>query len=211
MRAVRKVLGARSVLDGLDLDVESRTLHAIIGVNGAGKSTLLRVLATTLLPDGGEVHVGGIDVVRQSTLARSEVGLCLADERSWTFPLTGRQNLEFFAALHGLPRRAAQTRCSEVIDEVGLAEPADRPFNEYSTGMRLRLSVARALIHRPSVLLLDEPSRSLLLVTHDLAEARQADAVSLVAGGKVARQWQPVPDADTLSSAVEESAALCAS
>lgn len=224
MEGVVKRFRGRSVLDGVDLEVRAGELHVLIGENGAGKSTIIRLLATTLDPDAGVVRVAGHDVVESPRAVRAAVGLCLADERSWTFPLTGRQNLEFFACLYGLSRGAARARVVELLGEVGLDEAADRPFNEYSTGMRLRLSIARALIHRPPVLLLDEPTRSLdptstaefeqvmrdlaatgrtlLVVTHDMEAASQGDAVSLLADGRVRGSWRPAPGRDVLLGAV---------
>ena len=92
---------------------------------------------------------------------RRSIGFLLANERSWYWRLTGRHNLEFFAALYGLSKKARKQRTTELLEEVGLADAADRPFGEYSSGMRLRLSLARALVPSPPVLLLDEPTRSL--------------------------------------------------
>jgi ABC-2 type transport system ATP-binding protein len=220
MHGVRKVLGGRSVLDGFEFDARAASLTVIVGANGAGKSTMLRLLATTLLPEAGDITVAGVDVVRDPKRARGVVGLCLADERSWTFPLTGRQNLEFFAALHGATRSQGRDRSAAVLATVGLDEAADKPFNEYSTGMRLRLSIARAILHHPTVLLLDEPSRSLdpagaatlrlllraqvdegrtvLLVTHDLTEAEIADQVCVVKDGRVGRTWEGSPTPEEL-------------
>lgn len=215
VRGLVKLFKGRPVLHGVDLEVPRGCLHALVGRNGAGKSTVLRVVATTVLPDGGSVSIAGIDVLGNPRAARSQIGLCLADERSWYWPLTGRQNLDFFARLHGLRRPARRAKCEEVLKAVGLDEPADRSFNDYSTGMRLRLSVARALLHDPAVLLLDEPTRSVdqpgaaalldllrdqaadgrtvVLVTHDLAEAARADAATVLDEGRVVAGWSQPP------------------
>jgi ABC-2 type transport system ATP-binding protein len=107
------------------------------------------------------VEVAGVDAVASPLAARGNIGVTLADERAWYWRLTGRANLEFFAALHGLRRRDAADRTGELLDVVGLVPDADRPFGEYSSGMRLRLSLARALLGDPKLLLLDEPTRSI--------------------------------------------------
>jgi ABC-2 type transport system ATP-binding protein len=140
--------------------------------------------------------------------------------------LTGRQNLDFFARLHGLNSSARGARCDEVLRAVGLEEPADRSFNDYSTGMRLRLSVARALLHDPAVLLLDEPTRSVdppgaaalfellrievaagrtvVLVTHDLEEAAKTDGAAVLRDGKVVALWTESPPHAGLVAALTE-------
>jgi ABC-2 type transport system ATP-binding protein len=224
VRGLVKAFRGTTVLDGVDLEVPPGRLHAIVGRNGAGKSTLLRVLATTVLPEAGTASIAGIDVVRSPRAARAQIGLCLADERSWYWPLTGRQNLDFFGRLHGLRSPDREARCAEVLSAVGLDEPADRSFNDYSTGMRLRLSVARALLHDPAVLLLDEPTRSVdppgaaallelvrdqaaagrtvVLVTHDLEEAAQADGATVLDHGRAVAVWATRPERAELAAAV---------
>ena len=209
VRGLTKRFGAVVALDGLDLTVAPGELLAVLGRNGAGKSTLMRILGTTVLPDAGTATVAGHDVVTAATAARRSTGLVLGDERSWYWRLSGRANLEFFAALYGLRRAAARRRVAELLDRLGLGEVADRRFDAYSAGMRSRLSLARALLGEPPVLLLDEPSRTLdpvvavdlralvtglardegravLWVSHDLHEVvAVADRVVVVAGGHV--------------------------
>ena len=207
--ALRKRFGRVQALDGVDLSVAAGEIVALLGPNGAGKSTLLRILGTTVLPDAGTVRVAGIDVVTEPVSARRRVGLMIGDERSLYWRISGRRNLTFFAALHGIRRRAARERADDLLSAVGLAEAADRPVLGYSSGMRARLSLARALIARPPLLLLDEPTRSLdpvagvrfretavalarddgtgiLFATHDLHEAAAvADRVVVLAKGRV--------------------------
>src|SRR4051812_34520934 len=192
-RGLVKRLGGRTVLCDLDVDVGPGQIVTVVGPNGAGKSTLLRILATTLLPDAGSAHVAGHDVVRSAAAARRSLGLVITDDRSWYWRLSGRENLAFFARLHGL-RAERPRRVAALLEEFGLGDAAERVVGEWSTGMRARLSLARALLGRPSALLLDEPTRSVdpegvetfhralldvtertgaaaLLVTHDLAQA----------------------------------------
>ena len=181
----------------------------LLGPNGSGKSTLLRILATTVIADSGEIRVAGHDLRREPGAVRRSIGFLLADERSWYWRLTGRHNLEFFAALYGLSKTERKRRTVELLEEVGLTEAADRPFGDYSSGMRLRLSLGRALVCSPPVLLLDEPTRSLdplarkhfsdlilriarqqetavLMATHDLHEAAAvASHVFVLLGGRL--------------------------
>ena len=196
-------------LRGVNLEVSFGETVVLLGPNGAGKSTLLRILGTTVLPDRGTAVVAGHDVEREPGLVRRSVGLMLGDERSWYWRLSGRKNLEFFAVIHGLRRQAAARRTQELLEEVGLADAAERRFDGYSSGMRARLSLARALISEPPVLLLDEPTRNLdpaatadfhgtlaelvrrrntaiLMATHDLHEAAEvADRTVALVAGKV--------------------------
>jgi ABC-2 type transport system ATP-binding protein len=158
---VTKSFHGRAILCGVDLVVEPGEIVAVIGHNGSGKTTLLRILATTVLPDDGSVAIRGVDALRDPLAAREEIGVTLADERAWYWRLSGRDNLEFFAALHGMTRRTATSKAASLLDRVGLTEAADQPFGEYSSGMRLRLSLARALLGDPHLLLLDEPTRSI--------------------------------------------------
>jgi ABC-2 type transport system ATP-binding protein len=161
LRRVSKRFRTVAALESIDLEVGPGEIVALVGPNGAGKSTLLRILATAILPDSGEVVVAGHDVTRDPVMVRRSIGFLLPDERSWYWRLTGRHNLEFFAALYGFGREAATRRADELLGEFGLRDAADRSFGGYSSGMRLRLSLARALLANPPVLLLDEPTRSI--------------------------------------------------
>jgi len=148
------------VLRDVDLSVGRGEILGLLGTNGAGKTTLLKILATLILPTAGRITIEGVDVIHEPHRAIQLVSLVTADERSFYWPLTGRQNLEFFAAFQGLGRDAARRRIEELQEQLGL-EALDRQFGIYSTGMRHRLAIARGLIRRPHVLLLDEPTRSL--------------------------------------------------
>ena len=146
-------------VDGVNLAVQAGSVLAILGPNGAGKTTLLRILAGLVLPSGGDAHICGLDVVKGETLAKGMIGVSLGDDRSLYARLSGRRNLEFSAALHGLSQDEAKKR----IDEIGnlLEIPLDQSVQASSSGIRQRILIARALLHDPAVLLLDEPTKSL--------------------------------------------------
>ncbi len=143
----------------LDLEVMPGEVLAVVGKNGAGKSTLLRLVAGLLLPDSGSLKVLGEEMAMAGMKQRRRACYVGGDERSFSWRLTGAQNLEFFAALHGLDRVAAAERAGQTLEQVGLEEDSDRPVREYSTGMRQRLALARGLLGDPELMLLDEPTR----------------------------------------------------
>jgi ABC-type lipoprotein export system ATPase subunit/ABC-type polysaccharide/polyol phosphate export permease len=155
-----KRFGAVQALSGVDVAVGAGEIVAVLGQNGGGKSTLLRILGTTVIPDEGRALVGGHDVVTDALAARRALGLMVGDERALYWRLTGRGNLAFFATLHGLRGRRGREHVDELLEQVALADVADRRATGYSSGMRMRLMLARALIGNPRVLLLDEPARS---------------------------------------------------
>jgi ABC-2 type transport system ATP-binding protein len=157
----RSTLPGTRALDNLSIRIEPGECVALVGPNGAGKSTLLRVLSTVVLPSSGTAHVHGFDVAQNAAAVRRRVGVMTGDDRSFFWRLTGFENLIFFAELQGISNAAAQTRATELLDTLGLASAADRRFSGYSTGMRQRLGLARAILHRPPVLLLDEPTANL--------------------------------------------------
>jgi len=197
-------------LDGLDLEVGRGRVFCLLGPNGAGKTTLIKVLATLVLPDGGRASVAGHDVARDPAAAKAAVGYAVSDERSFYWRLTGRQNLEFFAALYGLREPDRERRIGELLRIAGLERSADLRFNAYSTGMRQMLAFARALLADAAILLVDEPTRSLdpqaadrtreflrgelagrqgktiLWATHDLGEAADcADDIAVISRGRI--------------------------
>jgi ABC-2 type transport system ATP-binding protein len=157
----RSTLPGTRALDNLSLQIDPGECVALVGPNGAGKSTLLRILSTVVLPTSGTAHVHGIDVAHNAAAVRRRVGVMTGDDRSFFWRLTGFENLIFFAELQGISNAAARTRATDLLDTLGLAGAADRRFSGYSTGMRQRLGLARALLHRPPVLLLDEPTANL--------------------------------------------------
>jgi ABC-2 type transport system ATP-binding protein len=160
--AVSRSFDGVQALADVDLSLEGGRVHALLGPNGAGKTTLLRICAGLTAPTRGTVERDGSR--QDGPLSRAErhrVGLVPAGDRTFYLRLSGQENLLFFARLHGLPRRTAVLRCRELLDLVGLSDAGDRPAGKYSHGMQKRLSVARALLVDPPLLLVDE-------ATHDL-------------------------------------------
>ena len=149
----------RRALDDVSLTIAHRKLYGLLGPNGAGKTTTLKLMATLSLPDKGSITIDGIDAQRQPDEVKRRIGLCTSEERSFYFRLTARENLEFFGALAGLRHRHRRRRVEEVIDIVDLSDSIDQRFSAFSSGMRVRLALARALLAEPDILLLDEPTR----------------------------------------------------
>ena len=194
-------------LDGVDLEVPEGTVLGLLGPNGAGKTTAVRVLTTLLRPDAGRATVLGIDVAKNPQQVRERIGLsgqyAAVDEN-----LTGRENLVMVGRLYHIGRNTARRRAAELLEQFELTEAADRPAKTYSGGMRRRLDLAAALVIRPPVMFLDEPTTgldprtriamwdviarlvhggaTLLLTTQYLEEAdRLADSIVVVDHGKV--------------------------
>jgi ABC-2 type transport system ATP-binding protein len=194
-------------LDGVDLSVAQGSVLGLLGPNGAGKTTAVRILATLLKPDAGRATVGGFDVVRQADEVRSVIGLsgqyAAVDEN-----LTGRENLWLFGRLYQLSSADAKRRATELLEQFDLTDAADRTVKTYSGGMRRRLDLGSALIGRPRLLFLDEPTTgldprsrlgmwdviralvregaTLLLTTQYLEEADElANTIAVVDHGKI--------------------------
>ncbi len=157
----RKTTAPVEALRAVSFEVPRGEIFGLIGRNGAGKTTLTKIVATLVQPTSGSVAVNGYDSVNDDEKVRMQLGLAGAEERSFYWRLTAEQNLLFFARLFGLRDRVAKERISELMTRLDLQDTARRRFGELSTGNKQRLSVARALLPRPSVLLLDEPTRSL--------------------------------------------------
>ena len=199
--------GEVKALDDLSLDVEEGTVLSVLGPNGAGKTTTVRILSTLLSPDSGNATVGGIDVVKHPDKVREIIGLsgqyAAVDET-----LTGWDNLVMFGRLYHLGKKASIARADELLERFSLTESAKRPIKTYSGGMRRRLDLAAAIIVRPKILFLDEPTTgldprgrqemwgvikelvdggvTLLLTTQYLEEADQlADEIAVIDHGKV--------------------------
>ena len=210
LRLRRGPSAMRQVLRGADLTVNRGDFLALLGANGVGKTTVLKIIATLLLPDAGTARVLGEDVHTGRATAARYVGYVMADERSFHWRLTAEENLLFFAHLDRLPPGEARARVRELLARLDLDSAAKKPFGQFSTGMKQRLAVARALLKRPHVLLMDEPTRSidpahaaavwqlvqdevaavdgcLVVVTHQVQEALSlCTRVAILADGQVA-------------------------
>jgi ABC-2 type transport system ATP-binding protein len=204
---LRKSYGDVRALDGIDLRVPAGTVLGLLGPNGAGKTTAVRILTTLLPLDGGSARVAGLDVAREAGELRKKIGLAgqyaAVDEN-----LTGAENLEMVGRLYHLPKGEPRARAAELLERFELSDAADRLVRTYSGGMRRRLDLAAALVARPPVLFLDEPTTGLdprsriglwetiegrvaggttvLLTTQYLDEAdRLADRISVIDRGSV--------------------------
>ena len=160
VRGLVKSYGSVRALAGVDLDVAQGTVLGLLGPNGAGKTTIIRILTTLLRPDAGSARVAGLDVVRDAALLRERIGLAgqyaAVDEN-----LTGLENLTMVGRLYGESRAAAKTRGRELLERFELMDAANRPTKTYSGGMRRRLDLAAALVAKPPILFLDEPTTGL--------------------------------------------------
>jgi len=156
---VREFKDVRAV-DGIDLTVSPGEIYGFLGPNGAGKSTTVHMLTTLLPPSAGRATVAGFDVVRQGPQVRRAIGAAL-QEAALDPLLTGRDHMRLQTALHGIPRDERAARSDDLLERVGLALAADRRVRTYSGGMKRRLDLALALVHRPRILFLDEPTTGL--------------------------------------------------
>jgi ABC-2 type transport system ATP-binding protein len=152
---------ATTVVSGVSFSANAGEFLGLLGPNGAGKTTLLKMLSTLIIPDEGGATVEGYDVVRDASAVRELVAPCLAMERSLYHRLTARQNLEVYADLQGLTRRERATRVDDALRAVSLHDTGEKMVGQFSSGMLQRLLIARALLTKPKLLLLDEPTRSL--------------------------------------------------
>jgi ABC-2 type transport system ATP-binding protein len=221
-----KRFGDVVALAGIDLEVQRGTVFGLLGPNGAGKTTAVRILTTILSPDDGHGRVLGIDVARDPQAVRERIGLAgqyaAVDEN-----LTGRENLRLIGQLTHLPKSVYVPRADELLERFGLAHAADRPTRTYSGGMRRRLDLGAALVHRPPVLFLDEPTTGLdpasrndlwaviqelvadgttvLLTTQYLEEAdRLADLIAVIDGGRKIAQGTASELKSTMGATIVE-------
>jgi ABC-2 type transport system ATP-binding protein len=218
--------GSVRALDGVTFEIPAGTVLGLLGPNGAGKTTVVRVLTTLLRPDSGRAAVAGVDVLAHPEVARRVIGLAgqyaAVDEA-----LTGTENLQLVGSLNHLPRADRKARAAELLEQFGLSEAGDRPLKTYSGGMRRRLDLAAALVARPPVLFLDEPTTgldprsridlwavieqlvaggtTLLLTTQYLEEAdRLADQICVIDHGRVIAEGTPAELKATLGGTVVE-------
>lgn len=197
-------------LDDVSLSIKRGELFGLLGPNGAGKTTLVKILSTLILPDAGTALVNGYDVLKEPSKVRASIGVVSSGERSLYWKLTARENLEYFARLYKVPDQVARKRIQELLNLMGLDDRADELVEKYSSGMRQKLAIARAMLHDPEVLLLDEPTlgldpsfsksirsfireelnkkqgKTILLTTHYMEEADQmCDRVAFITKGRI--------------------------
>jgi ABC-2 type transport system ATP-binding protein len=208
-----KRYGERTVLDGVDLEVEEGDILGLLGPNGAGKTTMLRILSAQIRPDAGDVEIGRFKLPEGENAVRKAIGM-VPQEQALYRRLTLRENLELMAALHGMDRQERRTRCHSLLQRLGLGEHADQVAEECSTGMRQALNILMGLAHCPDIILLDEPTvgldprirrtvwellaeeasrgKAVLLATHAMDEAeRHCDKVAFLHLGKIFAQGTP--------------------
>jgi ABC-2 type transport system ATP-binding protein len=204
-------------LKGVSFSVRYGEVVGLLGPNGAGKTTTIKILATLLVPDGGEARVAGYDVVEEAGKVRENIGLMLTVEKGFYGKLTGRENLEYFAALYGMDRDVARERIDYLIKLLELDKlGADtKLYEEFSLGMKARLSLARALLTDAPILLLDEPtlgldppsarkirelvkdlahrdSKAVLYTTHNMFEAELVcDRIIMINKGRIVAEGTP--------------------
>ncbi|MQL55573.1 ABC transporter ATP-binding protein [Acidianus ambivalens] len=195
-------------LDSVSINVEKGKIGALVGHNGAGKTTLLKILSTLVLPTSGDAFINGYSVTREEKKVRENIGLVTVSERAFYYRLTALDNLIFFSSLQGLSLGDARKRANQLLDFVGLSEWKNVPYMKFSTGMQKKLALARALITDPPVLLMDEPTlgldlvsarefratirklkeknKTILLSSHYLREIEElADIIFLIKRGKI--------------------------
>ena len=202
---------ARWALRGVDLDIDDGGIFGLLGPNGAGKTTMVKIISTLLVPTEGSVEVLGHDAVKQPRAVRPEVGLVLGGDRGLYDRLSGYDNLRYFAELYGMGGRDGKRRIAEVLDVVRMTGHETERVERYSRGMRQRLHIARGILHRPRLLLLDEPSigvdpvgarqlrdlvrevndagTTVILTTHYMFEVEElAHRLAILEGGRIVAQ-----------------------
>jgi ABC-2 type transport system ATP-binding protein len=199
VEGLTKRFGSVQALAGVDLEMRRGEVFGLLGPNGAGKTTTIRVLSTIIPPDGGRAEVLGRDVVRQAAEVRRTIGLA-GQYAAVDDNLTGRENLRLIGKLVHLPRREIGTRSNELLGRFELADAADRPVRTYSGGMRRRIDLAAALVNRPPVLFLDEPTTG--LDPHSRNEVWRMIGELVSDGTTVVLTTQYLEEADRLAARV---------
>jgi len=209
----RGVAASKLALRDISIQVRQGETLGLLGQNGAGKTTLLKIITTLVYPTTGHVRLFGEDVYKHQTNARGQMGLVTCDERSFYWRLSGRQNLAFFGKLYGLSDREIPERTNLLLETLGLTDAADRAYQQYSSGMKQKLAIARGLMANPRLVFYDEPTRSLdpistqnirswilenrarnpeqthVIATNQLSEAEElCDRVVIISRGRIAAQ-----------------------
>ncbi len=202
-----------TAVDNITINIRSGELLALLGPNGAGKTTTVRMLSAILRPTSGTARINGQDVVEQADVVRRDIGL-LTEQPGLYTRSTGLEYLQFFGSLYGMNDVDSQSRAKQLLERFGMLEYADQRLGEYSKGMRQKIGLIRAMLHNPSVLLLDEPTsamdphsakivrdaitelrnekRAIVLCTHNLSEAEQlADTIAIISRGRIITQGDP--------------------
>ncbi|RUL64439.1 ATP-binding cassette domain-containing protein [Dyella dinghuensis] len=170
VKDLRKHFGAVKAVDGVSFKARDGEITGLLGPNGAGKTTTLRMLYTLMTPDQGQVLVDGIDVARDAKAVRRQLGV-LPDARGLYKRLTARENIEYFARLQGMDKALIRTRRDKLIETLDMADIADRRAEGFSQGQRVKTAIARALIHDPKNVILDEPTNGLdVMATRSLRQ-----------------------------------------
>jgi lipooligosaccharide transport system ATP-binding protein len=212
-RGLVKRFGKLTAVDGIDVEVHAAEAFGFLGPNGAGKSSTMRMIGCVSAPSGGELRILGMDPVRQGSLIRARLGVC-PQQDSLDPELTLEENLVVYARYFGIPRRVAKERAAELLSFVQLAERANEKVEPLSGGMKRRLTIARALVNEPDIVLLDEPTTgldpqarhlvwerlfrlkqrgvTLVLTTHYMDEAEQlCDRLVVMDNGKIVAEGSP--------------------
>ncbi len=222
VEGLRKNFQGVKAVDKISFKVRKGEFFGILGPNGAGKTTTIRMLTGVLKPDGGSVHIDGIDMRRDSLAAKRRMGV-IPEVGTVYIDLTARDNLELFGMYYGLSRESRRARADQLLQDFGLHHRADDPVKQFSKGMRQRISIGCAMVHDPSVLFLDEPTEGLdvqsrrlilervqdmnakgctvILTTHNIEEAsRLCDRVAIINKGQLVTVDSP----ESLKSTFEE-------
>jgi len=213
VRGLEKSFGKVKAVRGISFDARDGEITGLLGPNGAGKTTTLRMLYSLLPPDAGEIRIDGLDPTRDAMAIKRTLGV-VPDSRGLYNRLTSRENIAYYGDLHGMTRRDIAARIEELVDTLDMQDIIDRRTDGFSQGQRVKVAIARAMVHQPQTVLLDEPSNgldvmstralrdyirglkagghSVILSTHIMQEvAALCDRIVIIAGGRIAADGTP--------------------